>query len=111
MQVVNLTRKRDAGTGFTLSNRIGWMWTAQEKSTDSRDVVMKAAALQINNWGGRKILTSFFNRTHTTVIVHSGFNIETHKKKKVACIHKSIFTSISIHISIYQKWENPNIYI
>jgi len=33
MQVVNL--KRDADAGFILSIHVGWVWTAQEKSTDS----------------------------------------------------------------------------
>ena len=61
MQVVNL--KRDATTDFTLSNHVGWVWAAQEKSTDKRYFVMKAAASQIKSWGGRKQLkkmTSFF---------------------------------------------------
>ena len=44
-------------------------------------------------------------RTHTTVIVY--FNIDTHNKNEVACIHNSIFTSISIHLYIYYKWETP----
>jgi len=48
-------------------------------------------------------------RTHTIVIAH--FNIDTHNKNEVACIHESIITSISIHIYIYLKWENPIIYI
>jgi len=47
-------------------------------------------------------------RTHTTEIAH--FNIDTHNKNKVACIHESILTSISIHIYICWKWETPIIY-
>ena len=61
MQVLNL--KRDATTGFTLSNHVGWVWAAQKKSTDNRYFVMKAAASKIKSWGGGKQLkkmTSFF---------------------------------------------------
>ena len=59
--MVNL--KRDATTGFTLSNHVGWVWAAQEKSTDNCYFVMKAAASQIKSWGNGKELkkmTSFF---------------------------------------------------
>ena len=44
-------------------------------------------------------------RTHTTVTVL--FNIDTHNRNEVACIQESIFTSISAHIYICWKWENP----
>jgi len=47
VQVLNL--KRDATTGFTLSNHVGWVWAAQKKSTDNRYFVMKAAASQIKS--------------------------------------------------------------
>jgi len=47
VKVVNL--KRDSTTGFTLSNHVGWVWAAQEKSTDNRQFAMKAAALQIKS--------------------------------------------------------------
>jgi len=52
---------------------------------------------------------STMTRTHTIVIVH--FNTDTRSKNEVACIHESIFTSISTHIYIHYKWENPIMYI
>jgi len=61
VEVVNL--KRDATTGFTLSNRFGWVRAAQEKSTDNHYIVMKPTVSQIRSWGGGKQLkkmTSFF---------------------------------------------------
>jgi len=41
VQVFNL--KRDATSGFTLNNHVGWVWVAQEKSTDNRYFVTKVA--------------------------------------------------------------------
>jgi len=54
VEVVNL--KRDATTGFTLSNRFGWVRAAQEKSTDNHYIVMKPTVSQIRSWGGGKQL-------------------------------------------------------
>jgi len=54
VQVINL--KRDATTGFTLSNHVSWVWAAQDELTDNRCFVMKAAASEIKIWGGGKQL-------------------------------------------------------
>jgi len=47
-------------------------------------------------------------RTHTTVSIYiAHFNIDTHNKNEVACIQESIYTSISAHIYVCWKCENP----